>query len=251
MNPRSVLLALVPAVLLAPAVEAQDGFLFDRPQAQLTVRAGPVMPRAQGDIFELLTTELTLNRADFRAPALAAELAFLATQRLDVALGFGWSQATSSSEFADWTGADGDPIAQTTRFRTMPVTATARFHLLPRGRSVSRLAWVPTRTMPYIGGGAGMTWYRLQQEGDFLDTQACEADPDSGCAIFYREYDAGGHAATLHGVAGVDHWFTPRLGLNLEARYTLGSAPGSESFRTYDTLDLSGLQAMLGLTFRW
>jgi hypothetical protein len=250
MRTRSLLLPLLAAVMLPAAGAAQDGFLFRQPQVQLTLRAGPVLPRAHGDIFELLTTELTLERSDFRAPALSAELAFLAGSRVDLALGAGWASSESRSEFTDWLGADGAPIAQTTSFRTIPLTATIRLHALPRGRAVSRLAWLPTRTSPYIGAGAGMTWYRLQQEGEFLDTQACEAD-ENACGIFFREYEATGKRVTMHGAAGVDHWFSPRLGLNLEARYTMGSAPGSHSFRTYDSLDLSGLLATLGFTFRW
>jgi hypothetical protein len=244
--PAALLLALLPA-----AAAAQDGFLFGSPSAQITLRAGPVLHRAQGDIFDFMTSELTLERRDLRAPSLGAEFAWLVGPRLDLALGIGWAEAEASSEFADWLGGDGLPIAQTTRLRTAPLTVTARFHPIARGQSVSRLAWLPARTTPYVGGGAGLTFYRLEHDGEFVDTQACEADPQTGCDIFYREHRAGGQAPTVHAVAGLDHWFSPRLGLNLEGRYTLGSARGSDSFRTFDSLDLSGLQATLGFTFRW
>lgn len=255
MRARPQLFAIIVAGLLlsleAPQAQAQDGFLFRSPQVQMTVRAGPVLPRAQGDIFGFMTSELTLERSDFRAPSVAGELAFIGMPRLDFVLGLGWAQSESSSEFALWQGAEGDPIAQTTRLRTVPLTMTARVYPLARGRSVSRLAWVPTRTMPYAGVGAGLTWYDLRQEGEFLDTQQCLEDPETGCSIFYQEFGASGQAPAVHGVVGIDHWFTPRVGLNIEGRYTHSSAPGKDSFRTYDSLDLSGVQATLGLTFRW
>jgi hypothetical protein len=254
MRAHPLVAASLPCLLLLPAVrtaEAQDGFLFRSPQVQMTLRAGPLLPRAQSDIFDFMTDELTLERRDFRAPSVAVEVAYVGSARVDIVGGLGWAESSARSEFAEWQGGDDLPIAQTTRLRTVPLTVTARFRPQARGRSVSRLAWLPARTSPYIGAGAGVTWYRLQHDGEFLDTRLCTEAPQTGCDIFYREYRAEGYAPTVHAVAGVDHWFTPRIGLNLDARYMLGSAGGTDSFRTYDGLDLSGLQAGVGLTFRW
>jgi hypothetical protein len=231
-------------VVAAPAeTRGQDGFLFSRPVGQVTVKAGPHLPRAHGLLFDDLRTRLTLERGDFRAPALAADLAILAGNRLDVVLGVGWAESDAGSEFRELIGDDGEPILQTTRLRTMPVTVTARYHPLPRGRTVGTLAWLPTTTMPYVGGGAGITWYRLQQEGEFVDYR------DN--AIFESVWESRGRGQTVHAVAGVDHWFTPRVGLNVEGRYTRGSAPLTGDFRELDRMDLTGFQATVGLSYRW
>jgi hypothetical protein len=244
---RSSVFCILAAGLLAGLqtgeLHAQDGFLFRAPQVQVTFRAGPVMPRAQSDVFDFMTSELTLERGDFRAPALAAEFAVLLGPRWDLALSLGHSEAESRSEYRDLIGSDGLPIEQTTRLRTMPLTGTLRFYPIERGRTVGSLAWLPTRTTPYIGAGGGMTWYRLEQQGEFVEL------PDYD--IFYHEYRSAANALTLHAVAGADHWFTPRIGLNLEGRYTHGSAPTEGAYRSYDRLDLSGLQASVGLSFRW
>jgi hypothetical protein len=229
--------------LPARPLQAQDGFLFRAPQAQLTLRAGPSLPRADGALFDFMTSELTLERSDFRAPALSGELSMLLGNRWELGASLGVAESVSRSEYARLIGDDGLPIEQTTKLRTVPVTATARHYPMGRGRSVSSLAWIPARTTPYIGGGAGMTWYRLTQEGEFVEHETGD--------IFLNRYDSAANALTLHAVAGANHWFTARVGLNAEARYTRGSADLTGSYRQYDRVDLTGLQAMIGLSLRW
>jgi hypothetical protein len=247
MGTRILLLAMAMAGLLAgpaaPRLQAQDGFLFRQPQAQLTLRAGPMVPRAQSDIFDFLTTELTLERRDFLAPSFSAELALLAHRNFDIGVGLGWATSSSNSEYADFVGDDGLPIAQTTWLRLIPVTASLRVLPLARGRALSDLAWLPAGTTPYLGGGGGVTWYRLRQEGEFI-----RADTDE---IVMDEYISSGQGLTAHALAGVDHWITSRIGANLEGRYTWGSAGLEGSYRTYDSLDLTGFQVGLGVSFRW
>jgi hypothetical protein len=230
----------------APAAHAQDGFLFGRPNAQVTLRAGPVMHRAGGDLFDFFRSELTLERSDFRAPALAADVGLQLHPRLDLVIGAGLSNVESRSEFRDWVEEDeaGNelPIEQVTSFRVVPATLSLRFYPLSRGRGISELAWVPTRTTPYVGAGGGMAWYRLEQEGDFVGDDA---------SIFSALFVTSGGAPVAQAFAGLDHWFTPRVGLNLEARYMIGSATPDDDFGTWDKVDLGGAQVGVGLSLRW
>ena len=52
-------------------------------------------------------------------------------------------------------------------------------------------------------------------------------------------------------MAGTDVWLSSKVGVNIEARYTHGAASLNQDFSSYNTLDLSGFQAGLGLTIRW
>jgi hypothetical protein len=237
-------IALCALVLSAPAtLHAQDGYLFSAPQVQLTVRAGPQVPRAQSDLFEDLTTRLTLERADFRGPFIGAEAALLLGRHFALSLGIDLAETVASSEYEHLVGDDGLPIVQTTRLRLVPVAATVRYNPLPRGRSLGQLSWIPARTTPYVGAGGGVTWYRLHQDGEFVNPQTYD--------IFLDEYETRDHGFTAHALAGLDYWFTPRIGLNLEGRYTRGSAPVGGSYFRFDSMDLSGARAALGLSFRW
>lgn len=240
------------ALLLAaqPAL-AQDGYMFRRPSGQVTLSAGPNAALARSELFDFLTSELSLSRGDFTAPAFSVTVAVLEGERFDVGFSLGWSQVRASSEFRDWVGADDLPIAQTTRLQTVPLSGTLRYRLLPRGRQISRLAWVPARTVPYVGGGIGATWYSLRQNGEFLNTDRCERDPAGGCAIFPADLSSSGEALTVHAVAGVERWLSTRVGLTLEGRYTRGSAPLTWQFQSYDRIDLSGVSAAVGLSLRW
>jgi hypothetical protein len=234
-------LSLLLPVTTAPA-QAQDGFLFGRPDVQLTLRAGPMLHRAQSDLFDFITSELTLNRGDFRAPAVGGELSVTVHPQLDLSLGLAFAGTERRSEFRDWVGDDDLPIEQVTTLRTVPLSLSSRYYPLSRGRSVSSLAWVPARTTPYVGAGVDLTWYRLQMEGEFVH-------PD--LSITYQDYRTNGRAATVHARAGLDHWFTPRVGLNLEGRYTHGSGSPEDDFIGYNSLDLSGVHAAVGLSVRW
>jgi outer membrane protein W len=222
---------------------AQDGFLFRAPAAQLTVRSGGSMPLANQGIFDFLTSELTLERGDFAAASIGAELALLVSSRFDIGVSVARAESSAPSAFRDLIGDDGEPIRQQTRLRTLPLTLSARYRLVPRGRSVADLAWTPTSFSPYIGAGAGFIGYRLQQQGEFVDYR------DN--AIYNDFLESKGSGQTVHALAGLDYWFAPRIGVNAEARYTRGSAPLDGNFRDHDDIDLSGLQAGLGLTFRW
>jgi hypothetical protein len=244
--------AVVAGLALPGVAAAQSDFLFRPPVISISARGGPMLYSANSDVFDDVTTNLTLRRGDFRAPAVGAELVVMPTSRLDIALGVMWSATEARSEFRGWDeeikGPDGEviglkPIEQTTRLRTTPVTATLRYLLVPRGRRISQLAYLPRRTVPYVGAGGGVTWYRFEQEGDFVDIA------DNG--IFSDVLTTSGEQVTLHAVAGVDHWFMSNVGLNAEARYTRGSAQPNQSFSDYDNLDLGGLQLTLGLSFRW
>jgi hypothetical protein len=236
--------AVLLALLLQPAAAvAQDGFLFRAPDVGITLRGGLMQYSAGSDVFEQLRRDLTLERRDFRSPALGAEFAIVAVPRVDFVVGVMYSQTERRSEFRDWVGDDGFPIEQVTTLRTVPVTATVRYLLAPRGRRISDMAWLPSSTTPYIGAGGGIAWYRLQQDGEFVDFEDFD--------IFYDVLETSGSTAMVHAVAGVDHWFMPRLGLNAEVRYSYGGARPNQSFQFFDRLDLGGAQATLGFSVRW
>lgn len=251
MRMRGPLLSLMALALVPAVAAAQDGFLFSKPVVQATFRAGPVIHRAQSDVFDLMTSELTLDRGDFRAPAIQGDLAFTIHDRVDLVVGASWSKTESNSESRNWVGSDDLPIEQTTRFSNTGLTLSGRFYPLERGERVSDLAWVPARTQPYVGAGGGLGWYRLQQVGEFVE----ETGPQEG-AIFEDEFTSSGSGFTAHVLAGTTHWLTGRVGVNVEGRYTWGSAelggdwssgPGGR----WEDIDLSGFQAGVGLSVRW
>jgi hypothetical protein len=235
-------LALVSLGAVAP-LAAQDGYMFGTPRLSLTVRAGAAAPRANGDIYDLFTNQLTLERSDFVSPSFGADLGFTILPRVDLLLSVATSHSSNDSEFRDFVETNDEPIRQTTSLTRTPVTAGLKLHLLPRGRSLSRYAYIPGKFSPYVGGGAGVMFYELEQEGDFVDFETLD--------IFTDYFQESGTVFTANAFAGGDIWITPRAGINIEGRYNWGEADlDSYDFSELGRIDLQGWQLTAGITLR-
>ena len=230
------------AALPARAQHAGDGYLFHEPNARLSMRGGYALANARSDVFDQAIDQLTLNKRDFSGVTLGGEAAFALWPRVDLSLDIGYSHARSGSEFRHFIDNNDKPIEQTTTFDRIPLTANVRFYLAPPGRSVGRLAWIPSKVVPWVGGGAGMMWYRFRQQGDFVDFKTSN--------VFASDLDSKDWTQVAQGMAGVDISLTPLMALRAESRYLWAKAPLSRSFAGFDRIDLSGVQATLGLTFR-
>lgn len=238
-----VILAGLALSIPASAQAQSSDFLFKRPALTVSVLGGWDMPGERSDLFDFARDELTLDRGDFSSPLFMAEVAWRATERFDVALGVEHASRSAASSMRDWVTQDDQPIPQTTEFTRTRVLASAKAYLFPRGRSISQFAWVPYRWSPYVGGGAGITRYAFEQEGDFVDFRTLD--------IFAARLQSNGSAFTPHALAGVQVSLTPRFLLRGEYRYTWGSdeVEGSD-FSGFDAIDLSGSRAMIGVGFR-
>jgi hypothetical protein len=231
----------------ANAQSGGEGFLFREPMLTVSVHGGYALARAGSDIFDFTTTQLTLDKRDFSGVAFGGDLGFRVTSRLDLAVGLGYMRAGGRSEVAEFVeivGQDSVPIEQTTTLTRLPFTASLRYYLAPRGRSIGRFAWVPSKWAPYIGGGVGVMRYEFLQQGDFVDFE------DLG--IFTAELESTSWTATGHVFAGVQMAVSRRAALIGEMRYIVGSADMDvRNFDGFDPIDLSGLQGTVGLAFRF
>jgi len=238
---------LVAAVLLAaPSVQAQGsgrGFLFSEPVASLALRGGFDRAMAGSDIFSFTTTQLTLDRGDFSALTVGADLSFRVTPRIDVVFGGAYAGTSAPSEFRDFVDQDDLPIEQTTSFRRVPLMASVKAYLTPRGRSIGRFAWVPARYAPYVGAGGGAMWYRFRQQGDFINFRTND--------VFSDDIASSGWTPMAHALAGIDYSLSPRFALTGEGRYAWARANLSEQFEGFDRIDLSGFTATAGISVRF
>jgi opacity protein-like surface antigen len=149
-----------------------------------------------------------------------------------------------ASEYRDWVDGDDQPIEQTTAFRRAPLTASVRYYLKDRGRSIGSTAWIPSKVVPFVGVGFGAARYSFEQVGDFVDFNTLVVLPD--------RLTSSGWAPIFQGSGGVQVNLSRRLLLTGEMRYLRGSADASTPNRDYIgyRLDLSGLTTLVGLTLR-
>ena len=245
---RPVWLAVVAAALLAGtagssrAQSAGDGYRFHSPVVTLTVRGGYARANAGSDVFDDVTSNLTLDRGDFSSITGAGDIAVHLKPRVDLVFSAAFSRSHQKSEFRDFVDNNDLPIEQTTTFERIPLTASVRLNLAAPGRSIGRLAWIPSRVVPYVGAGLGAMRYSFKQEGDFVNFVTN--------AVFPAVLDTEAWTLVTQGMAGVDYNLSTQLGLSLDARYVHARGELGPSFTGYDRIDLSGMTATVGLSFR-
>lgn len=238
----TALLAVTMAVV-PEAVMAQSGFMLRRPAATVSLLGGWAFPGEGSDLFEFTRQELTVDDGDFAAPAIGLELAYRATEQLDVAVSIERAARTVDSELREWVTLDDLPIRQSTSFDRTRLLGTVRGYLFPRGRQISRFSWIPNRWSPYLGLGGGVSWYEFVQEGDFVDYETAN--------IFEETFEENGRGWTGHAVAGVQLSLAERFLVRGEYRYIWGDAdmPGTV-FSGFGDLDMSGSTVLIGVGVR-
>ena len=235
-----LVLTLVPA---APVLAQDADFVFGRPTATLSFMTGLARPGEGGDLFDFVRDELTLGRGDFTSALIGGEVGVAVLDPVDVTVGLEYSGRTVPSEMRDWVTQDDQPITQSTKFTRFRVSVGAKAYLLPRGRSISRYAWIPAPWSPFLGAGLGMTWYEFTQEGDFVDSETAN--------IFEDRFTSRGHGITPWVSAGADITLSPYFYLRAEARHLWGTGSIDRStFQGFEPLDLSGFRAMIGVGVR-
>jgi opacity protein-like surface antigen len=247
---RLSLLTVVAALVAGPA-SAQDDrprphpgatadFFFGEPRGSIALRGGWVFARAGSDLFDFVRDQLTVDGGDFNAPAMGGEVGVSITPRLDAVAGVDTSRSQTSSEYRDFIGSDALPISQTTKLRTVGVSGSIRLWLTPRGRSVSRLAWIPRGVTPYIGAGGGAVHYDFVQTGDFVDFV--------DLSVFSDVFQSKGWAPSGHVFAGVDLQAYRRLRVQFEGRYLWAAGTLDNDFVGFDPIDLAGFRTTAGIS---
>jgi hypothetical protein len=197
------------------------------------------MQRGGSDLFDFIQEHLTLDGGSLNGPAFAADVGIAVTDRMDVVIGTEFTRGRAESEYRDFVDNNLLPIQQSTELRQNSLIGSVRFALTPRGRGVSRLAWIPSSIVPFAGAGGGMMWYTFKQVGDFVDF--------TDLGVFSDVFNSSGVAPTFHAFGGVDFQVYKRLYLTTEGRYVWGSAELESDFIDFDPIDLAGFRFSAGI----
>lgn len=249
---RVVTLCLVSTLVAAIPAAAQDqgpprqhpgstrDFLFGRPHGSLSLRGSWVFARAGSDLFDFVTDQLTLESNDFNGPAIGVEFGIAIAPRVEALAGVEWSRSSAPSEYRAYVDNNNLPIAQETRLKNVHVSGSVKIPLTPRGRSVSRLAWIPRGVTPYVGAGGGAVHYDFLQTGDFVDFV--------DLSVFTDVFQSKGWAPSAHVFGGVDLQLYRILFLQVEGRYLWSSGTLGRDFIDFDPIDLAGFRTTAGVS---
>jgi hypothetical protein len=245
-----VLLCLVGTVSPARPALAQDGprpavpaeprdVLFGRPRAEVGVRVGWNVARAQSDWYSFVTDQLTLNRRDFDGVAVAADVGVWLRGRSTLLFGVDVTNANAPSEYRRLVDNVRQPISQATHDTGVHTTAGLKYALTSRGRAIGRLTWLPRRVVPYVGAGGGLAYYHLRQSGDFVDF--------TDRSVFPANFESNGWSPTVYVGGGADVQVGRRLQITGDLRFRHATARLQQTWVDFEPLDLSGLRATVGV----
>ena len=220
--------------------QGNPDFLFGRPHGSIGVRSGWMFARADSDLFTFVQDQLTIDRKDFNAPALAVDVSVGVAPRTDVLFGFDFSRSSTVSEYRHFVDNNRLPVTQDTTLREISLSGSVKFALLPRGREISPRAWIPRAVTPYVGAGGGALWYEFRQNGDFVDF--------SNLRIFSDTFRSGGWTPSAHVFGGVDVKLWRRLYLTGEARFLWSHATLGLDFSGFEPIDLAGFKTTGGVS---
>ena len=216
-------------------------FMLGRPRASIGARGSFLKASANSDIFDFVTEQLAIDKADFNTGSFGLEAAFSLSPRFDIVGAMDVNGMSHASDYRLLEDNRGLPIEQTTELSQLNLTLSAKFSLLPRGRAISRLAWIPRTFIPYVGAGGGYGRYRFRQNGDFVDF----ADNH----VFRDTFVSDGWSPTAHVLGGTDIQVMRHLMLSFEARYSWQHADLGPDFIDFEPIDLGGFRFGAGIHF--
>ena len=233
-----------PALSQAQSSTAPQDFRLGRPHGAVGVRGSLMVASANSDIYDFVTDVLAVEKSDFNTGSFAVDLSLNLLPQLDIVGTWDMNAMNQPSDYRDWEDNRGMPIQQTTELDQMNFTASAKYSILPRGRNISRLAWIPRTFVPYVGAGGGYGKYTFRQNGDFVDF-------DNGNKVFTDTFRSEGWAPTFHVMGGLDIQAYKHLMLSFDTRYSWQKADLSNDFVGFEPIDLGGFRFGAGvhLTF--
>lgn len=225
----------------ATAAPASPDFLLGRPRAMIGIRGNWHLASAGSDLFDFVTDQLTLEKSHFNTGSFGVDFAANLTPRVDLVAGMDLNRKQTPSEYRRFIDNRGMPIQQTTLLNQYNFTGSIKFALLPKGRHISRLAWIPRTVVPYVGGGGGIGQYTFEQFGDFVDFQDNR--------IFADTFQSDGWAPIAHVFGGTDVQVFSRMILSLEGRYSWSKTGLDQDFIDFEPIDLGGVKFGAGVHF--
>ena len=248
-TPRSIRGAVGLALIALPSLavaQSGKGFLFRKPHAAFTMRAGYEAANTSDTLFAGIRRDMTIGPRDFDAFNFAADLNYFLTQRTDLVFTLDLSSRTTSGAYRGGWLENGRPVTHEASLDRAALGAGFRINLLDRGRQVSSLAYVPATTLPYVGATGGVLWYEFVEKGDFIQVTS-----DTTADIFTDELRSNHYTLMGQIFAGVERRLNARWSLLGETRYTQARAKLVKDYAELEHIQLSGLAFNLGATVRF
>jgi len=227
---RVLALAIALGTLSAAGVEAQGNWQPGDFGA-VRFRLGLFEPEASSQYWDDTFEVFTGSAADFEDFIFGVDYLWRNSRQGGLLFGVSFYEGRTTQAYRDWVDADERDISHTTRLQLNDLTAA---YVLRFGRKGIR---------PYVGGGAGLLWWKLTEEGSFIDFG------DDDLPVVYAAYRSDGTTWELFALGGVDIPLGYRWSFFFEGRYRWAEDELDRDFAGFGTIDLSGIELTGG--FSW
>jgi hypothetical protein len=245
---RSIGGMIAAALIALPSIasaQSGDGFLFKKPNGSFSMRIGYEAANTSSEPFIVLKEETTVGARSFDALNLGFDFNMFLSRRVDLTFTLDVSSRTKMAEYREWEE-DGRPIVNEATLDRVAFGSGFRYNFVDRGRQISALAFIPTKTIPYVGATGGILWYEFGQEGDFV-----EVIDDSTGNIFSDALVSDHYGLMGQAFAGVERRLNARWSLVGETRFTHSTSRLENDYAGMGKIDLSGLAFTVGATVRF
>jgi hypothetical protein len=93
--------------------------------------------------------------------------------------------------------------------------------------------------VPFVGGGAGVIWYRMKQHGDFVDYV--------DYSVFPELFDSSGATPSGHVFGGMDWRMWRHLYATFDVRHVWAAGDLGPKWVDFDPIDLAGTRVSAGI----
>lgn len=209
------------------------------------IRLGGFFPSGDSAFWETNEAAFTLDHSDFDGVVFGLGYTAAMNNYFEIGLNADFYAEEVRAADRNFNDQFGNPILHDSRLAIYPFTADLR--ILPAGRFTVRGAdhrRYVRRPVPYLGGGIGMSYWRYEEEGDFVA---------SDLSIVYDRLTDDGFELETHVMAGIEFPVSPHWNLTFEARHSWAEATPGGAFTAVNPgkLDLGGTSVYVGGSYRF
>ncbi|HUX08353.1 MAG TPA: hypothetical protein VMX35_13690 [Acidobacteriota bacterium] len=239
---KNIMVLSVAVLMLLPLTAAAQDDYVPLKMGSISFRIGGFWPNADSDLWETNFADLTIEKADFNSYMVGVEFNWFASRLITVGVAIDYYKKTNSSNYIDYTDMEGNELYQDITLELVPMTATVKLTPLGNGSPGYR-GGRGSSIVPWVGGGVGIYSYRYEEFGEFIDF--------SDMSIIEGDFITEDVAFGFHVAGGV----VVPVGFDWDAfgevRYSVVKGDLSEDFLGFEPLDLGGLTAMFGVSYRF
>ena len=221
---------------LPAAAQPHDPRYYPYYSGELRMHLGSFQPSGDSEYWHSINSDFTnADPSDFEDLSFGMDYLFPLNEHMSIIFSGSWYEGRSTNSYRNFLDDFDNRIRHDTTLDIASGTVGLFFHILPRGTAVQ----------PYVAVGGGIYPWRLEENGDFVDTSR------PTLPIFHSHLNSSGTAFGYYGLVGLDVPITRIFSIYAEGRWTWAEDTLQDDFEGFGKLDLGGREVAAGFAWRW